>query len=157
MRSLLVLLFVLLSSMASSLRAAPDALEDFHKALRKVFVKHYPEIKATTEDGTVRLDWRTRIFMIHHPLKTGEWQDASEQRGPQKGGIYCEIIAQPGPYQGAAVVPQTFDEHYFSLLLLAPYNKRLDQHLHVRLSYPADVNKEFLKTFREAVGRFGEY
>jgi hypothetical protein len=99
----------------------------------------------------------TRLFLIHDLSKTGEWQDATERRGPKKGGIFCEVTSVSGLYNGAAEVPQTFDERYFSVLLLAPYSKRLDRHLHVRLSYPVGVSKEFLREFTIAINRFDAY
>jgi hypothetical protein len=85
--------------------------------------------------------------MIHHPLLTGEWQDASEDPGLQKSGIYGELCLCAGQYKGQAVAPQAFDEHYFTLLLRAPYSKKLDHHLYVLLKYPSDVPKEFLQEF----------
>ena len=136
---------------------AADDLSDFYPSLRTVFTKHYPAVTVSTMDKTITFDHDTRLFLIHDPLKTGEWQDATERRGPKKGGVFCEIVSESGIYNGAAVVPQTFDERYFSVLLLAPYSKRLDRHLHVRLSYPVGASKEFLREFTEAINRFNAY
>jgi hypothetical protein len=136
---------------------AADDLAAFYTSLRAVFAKHYPAVVFSAEDKQARFEHRTQVFMIHEPLKTGEWQEAREQRGPRKGGIYCEIVPTSGPYVGAAAVPQTFDKRYFRLLLLAPYSKRLDQHLYVRLSYPADASNEFLREFTEVIKNFSAY
>lgn len=151
-----LIILTTLGALASPCSAADD-LGAFYSSLRGVFTKHYPAVTIGTKDRTATFDHDTRLFMIHEAFKTGEWQDAREQRGPKKGGIYCEIASESGPYHGAAVVPQTFDKHYFNVLLLAPYSKRLDRHLHVRLSYPADASKEFLRDFTEAINQFNEY
>jgi hypothetical protein len=143
--------------LAATIANAADDLSGFYSSLRTVFTKHYPAVKMSTKDKTVTFDHDTRLFMIHEALKTGEWQEAREQRGPKKAGVYCEIVSESGPYNGAAVVPQAFNKHYFTVLLLAPYSRRLDRHLHVLLSYPADASKEFLREFTDTVNKFNDY
>jgi len=150
-----VIVFTLLMLRFACLAA--EDLNSFYSSLGAVFTKHYPAVTVSAKGETVTFDHRTRLFMIHAPLKTGEWQDAAEQRGPTKGGVYCQIVSERGLYRGAAVVPQTFDKHYFTVLLLAPYSKRLDRHLHVLLSYPADASKEFLREFTDTVNKFNDY
>ena len=152
----LLLLAALLQLIALCCPAA-DNLGGFQASLKNVFTSYYPAVTLLEKDGIITFDHATRVFQIHAPLKTGEWQDAFPQRGPNKGGIYCEIVSQTGVYSGAAVVPQTFDQYYFKILLLAPYSKRLNQHLHVRLFYPADVSEKFLKSFTDAVNRFEDF
>ena len=137
---------------ASGRAAADDApkpdLKPLLKEVRKLVEKHYPKGKVSLKDQTIHFEFNTRKFMIHEPLLTGEWQDAHEEVGPQKGGIYGDIELRGGRYGGMAAAPQSFDKHYFTLLLLAPYSKKLDHHLYVRLKYPRDVPKEFLKELR---------
>jgi hypothetical protein len=157
MRVYLVLLIVATLRLLGCTCSAADDLSAFYASVRSVFIKHYPAAKASTQDETVIFDHETRLFMIHEPLKTGDWQDAREERGPKKGGIYCEIASERGAYKGAAVVPQTFDTRYFTVLILAPYSRRLDRHLHVRLSYPADASREFVREFTETASRFNDY
>jgi hypothetical protein len=122
--------------------------------VRKLVQKHYPKAKVTQEDQTIQFELNTRKFMIHEPTLTGEWQDAREEIGPQKSGIYCEIELRAGEYMGMAVVPQSFDKRYFTLLLMAPYSKKLDHHLYIHLKYPRDVPKEFLEEFERLVNAF---
>jgi hypothetical protein len=131
----------------------PD-LRRFLGEVRKLVEKHYPNGKATLNDQTVHFEFNTRKFMIHEPRLTGEWQDAREEVGPQKGGIYGDITLCAGEYAGMAVVPQSFDKRYFTLLLLAPYSKQNNQHLYVQLKYPRDVSKEFLEEFERLVNGF---
>jgi len=131
----------------------PD-LTRMYAELRPLFRRFYPRVSASAVDAEIRFEADTRVFLIHHQMKTGEWQDASPTRGPKRGGILCEISLAKGRFQGAAAVPQTFDERYFKVLLLAPYSPSRDAHLIVRLSFPDGTSEEFLTRFTEAVNRF---
>jgi len=141
--------------------AADDApkpdFKPFVEEVRKLVEKHYPKAKVTLKDQTIHFEFNTRKFMIHEPTLTGEWQDAHEETGPQKSGIYGDIELLAGEYGGMAVVPQSFDKRYFTLLLMAPYSKKLDHHLYVQLKYPRNVPKEFLKEFDRLVDGFEEH
>lgn len=129
----------------------------FCASLQGVFTKYYPKVKYSTKEGTVIFDHDTQIFMIRVRLKNGEFRGSRPERGPKEGGIYCEIVPQTGVYRGAAVPNQKFNRHDFTVLLLAPYSKRLDRHLHVRLFYPPDTSNEFLREFTAAVNKFSNY
>jgi hypothetical protein len=138
--------------------AADDApkpdLKPLLEEVRKLVGKHYPKAKVTLKDQAIHFEFNTRQFMIHEPLLTGEWQDAREEPGPQKSGIYGDIELRAGEYGGMAVTPQSFDKRYFTLLLMAPYSKKLDHHLYVRLKYPRDVPKAFLEEFQRLADGF---
>lgn len=134
----------------------PD-LKPLLAEVRKLVEKHYPQAKVTLKGETIHFEWNARKFMIHEPLLTGEWQDAHEEPGPQKGGIYGDLELRPGDYGGQAVVPQSFDKRYFTLLLMAPYSKKLDHHLYVHLKYPRQVSGEFLKEFTCLVDQFDKH
>jgi hypothetical protein len=134
----------------------PD-LKRLAPEVRKLVEKHYPKAKVTLKDQTIHLEFNTRKFMIHEPLLTGEWQDAHEETGPQKGGIYGDIELRAGEYGGGAVVPQSFDKRYFTLLLMAPYSQKLDYHLYVHLKYPRATPKAFLKEFERLVDGFEKH
>jgi hypothetical protein len=92
--------------------------------------------------------------MIHEATKTGEWQDAAEQVGPQKGGICGDAVVEPGRFEGAALVPQAFDKRYFIEWMAAPYSEKLNRHLLVHLKVPKDAPQEFVKEFAELVATF---
>jgi hypothetical protein len=133
--------------------ADPD-LTQLYSDLRSLFYRYYPNVSAHMLNDEIHFEADTRIFLIHRQLKTGEWQDASPTRGPKRGGILCEISLAKGRYLGAAAVPQTFDERYFKVLLLAPYSAKRDAHLIARLSFPDGTNERFLTEFTELVNRF---
>lgn len=137
--------------------APPPDLKRLHEAVRTLVEKYYPKAKVTLADQAIAFEFNTRKYMIHEPLLSGEWQDAHEEVGPQKGGVVGSLELQAGPYGGQAAVPQAIDKRYFTLLLLAPYSKKLDQHLYVHLKYPRDASKEFVKEFEGLVNGFDRY
>ena len=157
---LIALLGILFSSPAPA--AEDEALQNptlkgFYTELRTLFRKHYPKATSHLLKDKIHFEFETRVFIVHEPLKTGEWQDPWETRGPKPGGILCDITLQKGPYRGQAFVPQTFDRRYFKSLLAATYSSKHDAHLEVHLSYPRNVSDEFLKQFTELVNDFGKY
>lgn len=119
--------------------------------LDPVFRRYYAGTKTNHEGERLSFEFNTRLFMIHVPLKTGEWQDAREVKGPNPRGILCSIEVVPGRYNGQAVLPQTFDERYFETKVAQVPSPDGSKHLYVRLSYPRGVDAKFLKGFWEIV------
>jgi hypothetical protein len=134
----------------------PD-LKPLLGAIEKLVVRHYPNAKVTLEDRTIRFEFNTRKFMIHEPTLTGEWQDAFEIVGPQKGGICGRLELRSGKYGGQLGLPHRSDKRYFTNQLMAPHSEKLNRHLKVELMYPADASEEFLKDFYRLVGEFDKY
>lgn len=134
-------------------------LKRFYSDLQTLFRKHYPEVTSHLVQDRIHLghDTRVRVFIVHEPTMTGEWQDPWETRGPEPGGILCDLTLLKGPYQGQAVVPQTSDKRYFKVWLAAPETSRRDWHLAVHLSYPRDAGDDFLKQFMELINGFERY
>jgi hypothetical protein len=161
-RLLCTLLLAACGSLTPSLRLAADEgetpdLKKLHTAVKKLVTKHYPKAEVTLEGGKIHFEHKARKFMVHEPTLLGEWQDAFEELGPNKGGIVGDIEYQPGPYMGMAAVPQTFDKRYYMLLLTAPSSKGLVAHLWVHLKYPRNAPAEFVKDFETLVGEFEKY
>lgn len=134
----------------------PD-LKPFLGEVRTLVEKHYPKAEVTLKDGTIHFEFHTRKYMIHEPLLSGEWQDAFEDVGPQKGGIYGTLELRDGRYGGQATLPQSFDKRYFTLLRRAPYSERLDRYLLVDLKCPRDVPKGFVEDFVRLLDGFEKY
>ena len=129
----------------------------FTDEIKKLVLKEYPKAKITTEGSLIHFEFKTRKFMIHEPLLTGEWQDAGEEIGPQRGGVFCDMEFLAGKYAAQAAVPQKFDKRYFTTSLSAPYSKELDCHLYIHFKYPQNVSPKFAKDFQDLADRFGEY
>ncbi len=159
---ILLTLLCFTSSLSSVDRANVGAqqksrLKRFYPELRTLFLRHYPQVTSHLLDARIHFEQDTRIFIVHEPLKTGEWQDPSQTRGPKLGGILCDIELRDGKYNGAASVPQTFDKRYFKLLIMGPYSSKHNAHLYIHLSYPSNVSDDFLKEFTEFVNRYDKY
>ena len=93
--------------------------------------------------------------MIHTALKTGEWQAANEVEGPKRhGGVLGELEVRPGRWAGAAVVPQTFDQQYFTTYVMAPYAEGCDCHLVADLHYPDTVDGDFIERWTRLINEF---
>ncbi|WDI44155.1 hypothetical protein [Bremerella sp. P1] len=131
--------------------------EAFSQKLSGVIEKYYPDAKLEQPkepDQHLRWSAKTRKFMVHLPTLTGKWQEAIEMVGPDRKGILCTAHLHEGPYMGMAAVPQTFDRHYFQVLMMAPNRKDVNAHVIVRLYYPSDVDKAFVSEIAELVNQF---
>jgi hypothetical protein len=122
--------------------------------VRALVRRFYPQATLQMLNKGVHFEYNSRTFLIHPRSRTGNWQDTVGERGPSRGGILCDIELRPGRYNGAAIVPQTFDMQRFKLLLMAPYSKRNDCYLYVHLYYPEDVSPEFVREFRTLIASF---
>ena len=130
-------------------------LKDIYREIRTLVKRFYPEAATYLLKNKIQFEFNTRPYIIHVALKTGEWQDPWEERGPKKDGILGTIEIRKGQYMGAAVVPQTFDRKYYSIMLMAPYSQKYDCHLYVHLYIPkSGRNPEFIKEFTEQINGF---
>ena len=91
-------------------------LKNVYSEVKSLVRRYYPEATSHLLGTKIHFESNTRIYIIHVPFKTGEWQDPWEERGPRKGGILGTIELQHGKYGGAAMVPQTFDRRYFDFI-----------------------------------------
>ncbi|HKX27088.1 MAG TPA: hypothetical protein VJ302_05280 [Blastocatellia bacterium] len=161
--NLLLIAWLLFISIPAAVRGADEKpvpnqrLTRLYSELQTLFRHYYPNATSRLQNGEIHFEHNTRIYMIHHRTRRGEWTDASEEQGPKRGGILCDISLQKGEYQGPLVYPQTFDERYFKVLRMAPYLPKHDVRLEVRLSYPEDVNEDFLEKFTKLIDDFPKY
>jgi hypothetical protein len=134
------------------------AIERLYQDVRLLVRRYYPDATAHRLGDKIHFEDRTRVFVVHDPLKTGEWQDPVEERGPRMGGVHGDIELRPGRYDGAAAVPQAFDKRYFVVHLYAPYSKRADRYLYVHLKLPSlDTPKGFREEFEALIGNLEAY
>jgi hypothetical protein len=155
-------IFCLACLSLSATGAENDAIQNpvlkrFYSELRTLFQRHYPQSTSHFLKDKIHFEHDTRIFIVHEANKTGEWQDPWEERGPKPGGILCDLVLQKGRYEGAAVLPQTFDKRYFKVLVMALYSPKHDAHIYVHLRYPRNVSEEFLGKFSALVNDFTKY
>ena len=133
------------------------ALKRYYSELRTLFQRHYPKSTSHLLRDKIHFEHDTRVFIVHEAYKTGEWQDPWEERGPNPGGIHCDLVLQKGPDEGAAMLPQTFDKRYYKVLVMARYSAKHDAHIYVHLAYPQNVSSEFLRQFGTLVDDFTKY
>jgi len=43
--------------------------------IRQIVRRHYPQATTHVLNDTIHFEHDTRLFIVHEPLKTGEWQD----------------------------------------------------------------------------------
>lgn len=135
--------------------AEPPRLERFWDRVEALVKEHYPSATVSRTARTLTVSHETRTFMVHLPLKTGEWQEASPMDGPKRrGGILGTIELAEGRWGGAAVVPQSFDRAYFTEYLTAPYSQRCECHLVAHLYYPDTVNRAFVDAWTALINDF---
>ncbi|PQO36874.1 hypothetical protein C5Y96_06830 [Blastopirellula marina] len=154
---LLVLVLVSQGRADEKLTWDDPPFQAFSENLGGVIGKYYPDARLERPKASSKsLEWsyKTRKFMVHLPTLTGQWQEASEMLGPDRKGILCTAEIHEGPYVGMAVVPQTFDRHYFKVLMMAPNRKDVGAHLIVRLFYPSDIDKAVVSEIAELVQQF---
>jgi hypothetical protein len=132
----------------------PRQISQLYDRLETLIVQYYPRAFVERKGTSLKAKYNTRTFMIHHSLKTGEWQEAMSQEGPNREGMICSIESSDGPYAGCAMVPQTFDYCYFKSSLLAPYNKRLNKHLSSHLDFPSGTPSRFIEDYCKLVQSF---
>ncbi len=128
-----------------------------YREVRQLARRHYPQATAHHLNDAIHFEYNTRLFIVHEPQMTGEWQDPWPERGPQRGGIHCDISIVPGGYQGQAVIPQNFDKRYYTLALTAPYSQKLDAHLLVYIKYPRNVPAGFLDEMNKLLNDFDKF
>jgi hypothetical protein len=159
-QNLLFALLIALSSLATTADVASPSgghsIGQVYSELESLFRKYYSHATVRRSSRALHIEYATRHFMVHEPLKSGEWQDAREVLGPDRGGIVCDIEEREGKYLGAAVVPQTFDKRYFALFVAAPESKSRGEHLYVHLLYPPDARPDFLERFTKIVEGFAD-
>ena len=116
--------------------------------IERLVKRHYPKALFHQKDEGISFELNTRSFMIHVPLKTGEWQEARKTRGPKMGGVMGSVELRKGRYEGAALLPQTFDHCYYLEMVSVAYSQKCDRHLYSHLSIPKlDRNDAFIMEF----------
>ena len=111
----------------------------------------------------IRFEYEVTTFEFPYTGPKGAKHEAEKQQGPKKGGILCHVYVHQGRYQGPLalhrakgnnVAQHVIDRKEYKQLLMAPYSQSSDVHLWVALSYPPDVDEEFLKEIRQIMVDF---
>ena len=110
--------------------------------------RHYPKAILHRDENKMSFAFNTRTFILNVPLKTGEWQEAREMKGPKMGGVMGTVEVREGRYEGAAFLPQTFEHWYFSDMVSTVYSEVCNHHVYCHLWVPKIAKKDaFIKDF----------
>ena len=139
-----------------------------------VFREHYPMVSARRNGNGMEFANDTRTFTIHTRLKTGEWQEGQDVRGPNPGGVLCNISLHEGRFEGALALPGLPDENlipqfsarpdfsthpyfpkfsgpYFHTMLIVFEAPDEPLYLYGHLHFPDGTNSDFLEEIVEVV------
>ncbi len=168
--TLLLNIIALEPSFAQS-EAAPSIMR-FSSAVKDFVKKYYPSVRFETKDSSkFSLQYNTRKYSIHNPTMNGHWQDSVEEVGPQRGGIYCEIVLRVSHSKGIAFnsetqavalvdtegIPLPYYDGYFRGYHIRVNSEEKSRCIEVDLRCPQDCTREFLKEFHNLMDKFADY
>ncbi|MCP5516677.1 MAG: hypothetical protein H7A45_05365 [Verrucomicrobiales bacterium] len=144
--ALLLLLPVVLNAGEQRL---PEALTT---RLTAAIREHCPDAAIEADDSGFTARHGTMMFTLHGRSKTGEVHPQTYQaEGPNFRGFLLRISRQEGPYEGAAVVPQTLREPYFPTFIDAPATADGSGHYWVRFSFGGRLDDKTKNAILDAI------
>lgn len=142
---------VLVTASLGYAAAPPDALV---RSLTTVIRKHCPDAEIEMIDQTFVAKSGTMKFTVHARSKTGEiFPRTHEDEGPNFKGFLLRVSMHPGPYEGAAVVPQTLQGPYYPTFIDASPTSTGDGYLWVSFAYGSRLDAELKQALLEALPR----
>lgn len=155
---LLVLCLTGSSVLAQDNLRNPAGVDEYYKALHSKILQYYPKATIKKVEKGINFEYNVRNFMIHEATKLGDWQEAWEVVGPNRGGIWGEIKVNQGKYSGAARLPFRSNKRYFYLYGDAAYSQQCDCHSYILFKVPpSGVSKDFLMEFQELIRDFDSF
>lgn len=144
---------VALLATSSMLYAAPPP-EALRQKLTQVIRKHRPEAQFEVTKDAFTAKTGTMMFTVHARSKSGEvFEKTYQEEGPNYKGFVLTVATYPGPYQGAAVVPQTLQGPYFQTYLDATPTEKGDEHYLVHFAYGSRLDADLKKAIMDAIPR----
>ena len=134
--------------------------DEIFSRLQSLVAEYYPEATCEKEGEDIRFKYNTRMFMMHHQDKMGNWQNASPQEGPNRGGMLCDVGRGEGHYFATSPaptqIPQRTDYYYFKAYRIAPYCTKSNSHLYAVLVVSNNVQPEFVERFSQLISSYGD-
>jgi hypothetical protein len=144
---------LMLSLFAPALYADPlpdEMIQKFTETIRK----QCPGAKIDVIDDTFIAKDGTMIFSVHRRSKTGEvYPELDRVEGPNFKGFMLRISLNKGKYEGAAQVPQTLKEPYYSVYIDAPSTGDRMNHYQVSFSYGSRLDADLKNAILEMIPR----
>jgi hypothetical protein len=114
--------------------------------------QHCPDAKIAVTKTEFVAKFETMMFTLHRRGKGGDvFPDTYQDEGPKAKGFILRVTLNDGTYQGAAVVPQTLREPYFSTYIDASAAKQKDKHYFISFSYGSRLDKNLKQAIFEAI------
>ncbi len=124
-----------------------EGWNSYTKLVEGLVKEYFAKAKIKKENNHLHVEFKSRPYDIPSLNKV--------EQGPDWGGIIFDMDLKDGQYTGVHAVPKKFNEYsFYHVMLYAPYSKKLDKHLQVRIAYPFDVPPEFLKRLTALVENF---
>lgn len=169
MRNNLVLSSVFCMLFSTSAAAKEDvgdpSLKPLHQAIAGLVTRHYPKATSYVFEQTIGFEYSTRIYVTKIISKRlpGTEPLLAPERGPMKGGVWCEIwcragdlVTEPAYARSEGVTKREFfQEHIYY-----PNDSPKRYHLMVTLRLPLETtneHKQFVKELRVLLNEFGKY
>ena len=93
-------------------------LTSIQTQLKTLFEKSKLDVAISVEDQTLTARYKTREFMVHIPLMTGQYQDAFKEEGPDFKGLLVTLRVGKGRREERQIVlPQTSKQPYWLVYL----------------------------------------
>jgi hypothetical protein len=155
-----------LSVAEDSTAAKANQLDRYCRQIDHLVKQYYPEatVAASYDEklkaDVIHFEYNTQLFVMRYQDKDGSWQKPQKVIGPYVGGIWCDVTLEKGRYKGDVADAEEGSTEAgpdFYSYLVAPYSKKQDQHLTVKLRYPGGTPPEFLKEFTELAKDFEQY
>lgn len=163
MKRISLITFILFTVNASLVHSQPK-LKTFNSAIKDLILRYFPNSTFTMTDTTLIFESNAREFYIHSANKIGSWEDAIKVRGPNRGGIYCEIYLRRGKPEPTAAeklylqgqLPR-FDQFYFYESVLTPLSEKYNCYISVDIRYSKEISEQFLSEFELLANNFESY
>jgi hypothetical protein len=150
MHKTVISLFAFAVAAGNALAEPPP--DELVQKLTKVIRTHCPEAKIEVTKQEFIAKFETMMFTLHRRNKAGEvFPDTYQEEGPNWKGFMLRITLHDGKYQGAAVVPQTLQQPYFSTYIDASAAEQKDKHYFVAFSYGSRLDENLKKAIFEAI------
>ncbi len=142
---------VVLVASVGSAAPPPDALV---KSLTATIRKHCPDADIEVNSQAFVAKSGTMKFTVHARSKSGEiFARTHEEEGPNFKGFLLRISQETGPYQGAAVVPQTLQGPYYQTLIDASPTPTGEGYYWVTFAYGSRLDADLKQALLDAIPR----
>lgn len=133
---------------------AGEDLGAIEKSVTPVVRKYFPDAQIKVEGDSYVAKRETMEFQVHSRYKSGEIDPkAHAEEGPNEKGFLLQVMRVKGPYEGAAMVPQSLSEPYWTTYVNAVPTADGSGHWHILLSYGVELDQSFRSELMKALPR----